>query len=118
MTTKTPKTKARFKDFGSGKPVNKEPITFKLHDEDFEASPALPGVVIIDFVKRSQEADEAGGLSLILDFFKAALLDESYARFAALIEDRDRSVSVETLAEIVEWLLGEYGDRPEEPSEE
>lgn len=113
----TTTTKARFKDFGSGKPVATEPITFRLHDEEFTAVAALPGKTIIDLVARSADGNEASALAQILDFFKAALVDESFVRFNALIEDRDRVVSVDTLAEIVEWLLGEYGDRPEEPSE-
>lgn len=110
-------TKTRFRDFGSGKPVEQEPLTFRLLDEDFEALPALPGKAIIDLVRRARKADEVDSLEQILDFFKLALKDESYERFSVLIEDRERVVSVDTLASIVEWLMETYGERPEEPSE-
>jgi hypothetical protein len=45
-------------------------------------------------------------------FFKNVLQDESYARFDALTRDKNRIVEVETLAEIVSWLMEEYSDRP------
>jgi hypothetical protein len=37
---------------------------------------------------------------------------ESYARFDALLEDEKKIVSVETLGEIIGWLIEEYSDRP------
>jgi hypothetical protein len=44
--------------------------------------------------------------------------EESYLRFEDLLQDKEKIVSVETLSEIVAWLIEEYGNRPEEQPED
>jgi hypothetical protein len=55
---------------------------------------------------------------MITQFFNHVLTDESYERFSALLEDKNRIVLVETLSEIVSWLMVEYTNRPEKQPED
>lgn len=102
----------RFKDFGSGAKEQKEPLSFKLHDEEFECLPELQGKVLLDLIATSGSEDPAASSLIMNKFFSNALTDESYSRFEALLNSKDKIVHVETLSEIVSWLIGEYGGRP------
>lgn len=105
----------RFKDFGTGDAVSEEPLEFSLHGETFSCRPALQGKFLLELVKQSAGDDVGSSANAVTSFFAEVLLPESYERFQALTVDPDRIVSVETLSEIVGWLVGEYTDRPTEP---
>ncbi|UVG35129.1 tail assembly chaperone [Microbacterium phage Cece] len=106
----------RFKDFGAPAQT-KEPITFALHGEEFTAVPEIQGRVLMSFVERAGSENPAEAANLTIEFFRKVLVDESWERFEALTEDKEKIVSVELLAEIVSWLIEEYTNRPEEPRE-
>jgi len=106
----------RFKDFGSPT-TTKEPITFAIHGEEFTAVPEIQGRVLMSFVERAGSEDAAAAASLTIEFFEKVLTEDSWTRFSALTESKDKVVPVELLAEIVGWLIEEYTDRPEEPRE-
>lgn len=109
----------RFKDFGSGPDLTKiEAPTFALHGENFEAVPVIQGKVLMDLIRESQSDDVATSTEVADKFFAKVLTDESYERFSALINSKDKIVEVETLGEIVGWLVEEYSKRPEEPRED
>ena len=109
---------AKFKDFGAGNSIKSEPIAFKLYDEEFKCIPAIQGKLMLDLVARSQSEDAAVQSETIIKFFEAVLEDESLSRFNSLVEDKDRVVSVETLGEIVAWLMEQYTNRPESQPED
>lgn len=109
---------ARFKDFGSPGADKTEPITFALHGETFEAVPAIQGKTLMGLIKDSNVDDAAQSAAMILNFFETVLLPSSLERFNALQETQDKIVPVETLAEIVGWLVEEYSGRPEAPRED
>jgi hypothetical protein len=73
---------------------------------------------MLDLVARSQSDDAAVQSETIIKFFEAVLEDESLSRFNSLIEDKNRVVSVETLGEIVAWLMEQYTNRPESQPED
>jgi hypothetical protein len=104
---------AKFKDFGAGKAVKTEPISFKIHEEEFNCIPAIQGKVMLDLVARSQSDDAAIQSETIVKFFDSVLEEESLVRFNSLLEDKHRVVDVETLGEIVAWLMEQYTNRPE-----
>jgi hypothetical protein len=104
---------ARFKDFGSGGAGEKaEPIVFKLHDEEFTCRGEIPGKVILDLVSKSGSEDPAEAARIIEEFFSIVLESESLERFNILAVDPHRIVSMETLSDVVAWLVEEYTDRP------
>lgn len=111
---------SRFKDFGAGSGTGEEasPISFKLYDEEFHCVPRMQGKVMLNIVEDSASDDPAASARTINSFFKKVLKDESFTRFDGLLEDKDRVVSVETLAEIVSWLLEEYSNRPNQQPED
>lgn len=109
---------AKFKDFGAGKAAEeREPVSFKLHDEEFYGVKNIQGKVLLDLVAKSGSDDAAESAQVMSDFFGYVLTDESFKRFDALLHHKEKFVAVETLSEIVGWLISEYGDRPEEQPE-
>lgn len=102
----------RFKDFGADSNVNLEPLSFKLYGEEFHCHPALQGKVLLDTVKNADADNPGAAATVIEDFFKKSLLEESYDRFQALLSDPNKIVTVETLSEITGWLVSEYSSRP------
>ncbi len=109
----------RFKDFGSGKAVEeREPITLKLHGEEFTCVAHLQGKVLLDLIARSASENPADSAVIMTDFFKYSLIEESYKRFDALLHDKEKIVHVETLSEIVAWLIEEYSSRPNSQPED
>jgi hypothetical protein len=105
---------ARFKDFGAGdqdKPA--EPLSFKLHGEEFSCKPKMQGKVLLDLVAKSSAQDNPGEAAAIINkFFELVLVAESYKRFDALVQSDDKIVEVEQLSDIVAWLVEQYTDRP------
>ena len=103
---------AKFKDFGSGATdlASAEPITFKLHGEEFACKKAVQGKTLLALVRTA--SDPVLGSEAITKFFDTVLEDESRVRFDALCNDPEKIVTVETLGEITGWLLSEYSDRP------
>jgi hypothetical protein len=107
----------KFKDFGSGALEEKEPISFKIYDEEFHCVSSIQGKTLLNFVKRSSSEDPLESAAVMEEFFEKVLLDESLERFNALTVDKERVVSVTTLAEIVSWLISEYTERPNQQPE-
>lgn len=111
---------ARFKDFGAGTGSSSdEPLIFKIHGEDFKCYPQLQGKTMLNLIEGSESGDTSAGIKLMTTFFKVALEPESYARFEALTTDPDphKIVTMETLSEIIAWLMGVYSGRPESQPE-
>ena len=108
----------RFKDFGSGSSDSpKEPLSFKLFDEEFHCKPAIQGKVLMNLAASSSDEDPAAAAKTIDDFFHYVLVEESDVRFQQLIVDADRIVSMDTLSDIISWLIEEYTKRPNQQPE-
>lgn len=112
-------TNPRFKDFGTGKggDAPKEPLSFKLHGEEYRCVPEVQGKLMLDLVADSSADDPVKAAGVVNTFFKQVIVDEDYDRFQALLTDKNRIVTVETLAEITAWLVEEYSGRPTEGPE-
>jgi len=103
----------RFKNFGKGSLYTAEPISFELHDEVFHCVSQVQGKLLLDLIADSSSDDASVSSSIIVKFFGYVLKDTSVERFNTLLEDKERIVSVETLSEIIAWLIEEYTKRPE-----
>lgn len=103
---------ARFKDFGTGGDQNLDPVSFKLHGEDFECVKNLQGSVILNIASKATSGNSADAADTVKDIFSKALTKESYERFTKLIEDPEKIVTVETLGAITAWLVEQYSGRP------
>lgn len=110
---------SRFKDFGAGKNADElGPLSFKLHGEEFHCLPAIQGKFLLDLVSAASDDENTNSAKMINEFFSHVLTDESNERFAKLVADKERIVMVDTLSEIVSWLMGQYTNRPEEQPED
>lgn len=110
------KKQARSRTFGTQTPEEVEPLEFVLHGETFNCRPLLQGAVILDFLSAGNDETGSGTAAQILGIFPSALYPEDYVRFTALIRDPDRIVDLETLSEIVGYLIEEYTSRPTKAS--
>jgi hypothetical protein len=108
----------RFKDFGSGGTQNAEPISFRLHGEDFECYKNLQGNALLSLVSKAGSGNASDAADTVKDIFSKALLPESYERFVKLIDDKDKIVTVEALGEITAWLVEQYSGRPTQGPEQ
>lgn len=108
----------RFKSFGSPVTESDKPLTFELYDETFYAVGQIQGKTLMGLVKNANVEDAAESADTLIGFFDEVLLEESLERFNKLTTSKDKIVPVETLAEIVGWLVEEYSGRPEEPRED
>jgi len=108
----------KFKDFGSPAHEETDNVEFQLYGEMFSCRPNVPGKLMLEFAKRtSDDSNTSENATVLLDFFSAVLYPESHERFDAMISDPDKAVSLESLMEIVSWLMETYGNRPTELSE-
>ena len=107
---------ARFKDFGA--PVaasSDEPITFQLYGKTFRCKPALQGRLLIEFIAESSQEDPSAGARAVLKFFDSAIIENDHEAFNELTENPETVVPMETLSEIMDWLVGQYAARPTQP---
>lgn len=106
-------TKARHKSFTS-KPRIQTPVTFELDGEAFTAKPAIPGALLLDFIADADSDDGGRAAQALIDFVTNVIVPDDRERFTQLVRDEERIVEIETLAEVVEFLVEEYASRPTE----
>jgi hypothetical protein len=103
----------RFKDFGSGGDKPTEAISFKIYGEEFTCRAAMQGKVLLNLVAKSTDTENPGAAAeVIAGFFETVLVPESHERFNKLATDPETIVDVNTLGEIVGWLVEQYSERP------
>jgi hypothetical protein len=110
------KSATRFKDFGKTQSVEDyEPLGFSLNGEEFQCRPALPGAMLLDFVRKADAESGGAAAEAIIQFMEEALEEPDQERFTAMIRDPDIIVEVETLGEIAGWIVEQYTSRPTKP---
>lgn len=111
--TKVAKKKPRSKDFGT--PVNMEelePVDFTLYGETFNCYKQIHGVTLLRFVKEANSEEGERATSAMLDIFKRVMPEDEYERFETLCNDPDKVIPVETLGEIIGFLMEVYSEGP------
>ena len=107
----------RFKDFGIGSPAeNTEPISFKLWGEEFHCVTSIQGKLLLEIVSDSSSDDPAKSALVMDKFFNAVLKPDSKKRFDEVLSDSEKITTLDTLGDIVGWLMEEYSNRPKEQS--
>jgi hypothetical protein len=108
----------RFKDFGAGSSGAKtEPLVFKLYDEEFSCMAEVQGKMLLELISDSTSESPSVQSAVTLKFLRSVLLDESLERLEQLLVSKEKIVTIDTLTEIVAWLIEEYTSRPLEQSE-
>lgn len=108
---------ARFKKFEAGKKITDfESLGFELNGHDFECYPAIQGAVFLDFISISEKEDGAAA-SALYGFLKDSMPKKEYDRLQEVLHDPEVIIEIETIAEIVKYLVEEYASRPtQEPN--
>jgi hypothetical protein len=106
---------SEIKDFSKAR----KRIRFQIDDDVFEASPAVPAEILMDFAGQFADLDpETASVTDQLKAFRGVLelvlLPESLNRFNERLRDRSAPVDITQVEEIIEWLFEEYGLRPTE----
>lgn len=103
-------------------------LDFEVGDEVFHAKPELSGIALIGFVRAIQDVNSEENieqdtsrsievLDVLLGLLKNALGPKEYRRFEEFMSREDIVVPIETLMEIVNFLIQEYtGGVPTEAS--
>lgn len=103
---------ARHKSFAGGTKISEfEPLNFSLNDEEFNCHPAIPGAVLLEFVR---DADSGTGDSAkaLYNFLSSAMPDEEYERLQKQLKNPEIIIDIDVIGEIVAWLVEEYSSRP------
>lgn len=102
---------SRHKDF-SVKVEELEPVTFTIDDQEFAAEDAVPGAILLDFIKDADSGDGGRAAGALIDFIERVIVDEDRERFRDLIRDPKKKIDIALLGSICEWLVSEYAERP------
>lgn len=113
-------TRRRHRSFTikSDKPLPKNmKITFDLGDESFTCRDFIQGAVMLDFVSAADEGGAAAAAKL-LEFLKHAVVDADQSKLNELLYGDRVQVPMETIAEVVAFLVEEYTQRPTQELEQ
>jgi hypothetical protein len=97
----------------------RERLIFRIDDDTFEAATAIPGDMLTEFATRYADIGSAPveqQLTVMKDALSLVLLPESHARFTKRLSDLENPIELEQTVEVVQWLMGVYGQRPTQPS--
>lgn len=110
---------ARFKKFSGGVDIDSfEPLSFNLNEHEFTAKPAIPGAVLLEFVRDADSDSGADSAKALYNFLEKALDEKEYARLQGVLHDPKIIINIEIIGEIVSWLVEEYSARPTQQPED
>lgn len=90
-------------------------IGFDLGETHYDCRPEIQGAVILEFIAAADNGN-SGAAAQILPFFDEVLPEDELEKFKAQLKSKDEIIEMETLSEIVGYLIEEYTDRPTEAS--
>ncbi len=93
-----------------------EPIVFELAGKQLEAYGEVSGAVLLDFISNSGGDVPAETAKAIMSYLKDSMDAENYKQFQAITRDPKKIIKIETLSEIVGYLIEERSSRPTEAS--
>lgn len=105
-------------DFTTGR----KNIKFKIDDDIFEATRELPGLAGIEVAAYANQLDQSNGMDpdaikeLVTKIYRLVLLPASAELLLNRLADQTNPVGVETMTNVMQWLIGRYGLRPTVPS--
>lgn len=101
----------------------KRTIKFKIDDDVFEAAPEIAAGLMLEFASEADRLDEqslasADAMHIMTTLMQALLLPQSFTVFKSRLSDQLHPIGVQTFADVVSWLLEQYGLRPTESDSE
>lgn len=105
------------KSFAPKKKAAAKPVEFDLLDETFTAVPKIPGITLLEFIASGEGEDSGGAVAKgILDYLRSSMKKEEYKRFHDFVSDPENEIEIDTLSEIVSYLIEQQSSRPTEAS--
>ncbi|UDL16776.1 tail assembly chaperone [Arthrobacter phage Atuin] len=89
-----------------------EPIVFELAGTEIEAYGEVSGAVLLDFIANSNGDNSGDTAKAILAYLKDSMDAENFTKFDSIIRDPKTLIKIETLSEIVAYLVEERASRP------
>jgi hypothetical protein len=92
-------------------------LVFRVDNDVFSAVAALPALLAMEFASSSEEFEKASATErvvLLRSMFNLILEDDSVERFFERLSNKADPIDTQTMFEIIDWLMGEYGQRPTE----
>lgn len=97
----------------------RETKPFTVDGDTFQAAVAIPGEVFVEFTERFADFEESGTWRENFEALAAALelvlLPDSYKLIRDRMKDLTNPIDLDQMADIVLWLMDEYGLRPTQP---
>lgn len=95
-------------------------VAFKIDNDVFEAPPAIPAMVLMDYAKRfntadAEKLDPEEQLKIMLDLLSVILKAPSYERFVERLSSKEEPIELDQVQTSIEYLMGKYGMRPTQP---
>lgn len=111
-------TKRQPRQFGT-RPATKiedSQVGFVLGETKYRCKGDIQGAVILDFIAAAEDG-ASGAAAKIIPFFESVLPAAEFTKFSAQLKSEDEIIEIETLSEIVGYLIEEYTERPTQESE-
>jgi hypothetical protein len=100
---------SRFRDFDAARAERaREPIEFKLGGEMFSATGDMPAGLLLDAAAGLGSDDPAAQGAVFAALFEGIVAPEDHERFGAAV----RRVDIETVMELITWIMEEVTGRP------
>lgn len=118
-TTYTPSPPAPDEDVPDFSKPRKR-VAFKIDNDVFEAPPAIPAMILMDYAKRfngvnTETEDPDAQMKIMTDLLKVILRPASYERFYSRLSDPEEPIELDQIQTSIEYLMGKYGLRPTQP---
>lgn len=97
------------------KPKITVPVSFDIDGEQFTCVPQIPGAVLLDFIGDADSDDGGRAAEALIGFLENVVIQEERERFIGYIRSPETLIEIELLADICEYLVGEYAQRPTQP---
>lgn len=96
-------------------------VAFKIDGDVFDAPPAIPAMILMNYAKRfnanSENTDMEEQLKIMMELLQTVLKPESFARFRDRLSDVENPIELDQVQQTIEYLMGAYGMRPtQQPS--
>lgn len=103
------------KDFSK----KRKQLQFRIDDDVFEAAPAVPADILIDYTQEFAGLDPEKipvdqQLKVFRSVLELTLLPESLEVFTRRMRDRTNPIEIDQISDVITWLFEEYGLRPTE----
>lgn len=94
-------------------------VAFKIDGDVFDAPPAIPAMILMNYAKRfnanAENTDMEEQLKIMTELLGTVLKPASFERFMARLSDVENPIELDQVQRAIEYLMGAYGMRPTTP---